>query len=57
MIFELGNSLALAEKMKYPQANPSLAEGMGRNAGKRVDTESDAATHYRRLMEVYGKVL
>jgi hypothetical protein len=35
MIFEPGNSLALAEKMKYPQTNPSLAEEMGRNARKR----------------------
>lgn len=57
ILFEPGNALALAEKMKYLQRNPSLVEEMGRNARKRMETEFDAETHYRRLMEVYEKAL
>ena len=57
LLFEPGNGLALAERMKYLQGNPSLVDEMGRHARNRAETEFDAETHYRRLMEVYEKIM
>lgn len=57
LLFEPGSPRALAEKMEYLLANPGRAVEMGRNARKRVETEFDSETHYRKLMEVYSRVL
>ncbi len=57
LLFEPGNAQALAEKMKYLLANPGRASEMGRKARKRVETEFDSETHYRKLMEIYSRVL
>jgi len=57
LLFEPGNASELAEKMKYIVANPERAVEMGKKARHRVETEFDSETHYRKLMEVYKRVL
>ncbi len=57
LLFEPGNMQELAEKMKYLLVNPERAAEMGRKARARVETEFDSETHYRKLMEVYSRVL
>jgi glycosyltransferase involved in cell wall biosynthesis len=43
--------------MEYLIANPEQAIEMGRKARRRVETEFDSETHYRKLMAVYDRVL
>jgi len=57
LLFEPGNVTALSRKMEYMLANPARAGEMGRNARKRAEKEFDAETHYRRLIEVYSRLL
>lgn len=56
LLFEPGDSVALAGKMAYLAANPALVREMGQNARKRVETEFDAATHYRSIKQIYEEL-
>jgi glycosyltransferase involved in cell wall biosynthesis len=57
LLFEPGEVNDLAAKLEYLLANPEAGSQMGRNARKMVETRFDAESHYRRLMEVYSRVL
>lgn len=57
MLFDAGDRAGLAEKIKALTDSPALALEMGKRARARVETEFDAATHYRNIMQVYGEVV
>jgi glycosyltransferase involved in cell wall biosynthesis len=57
LLFEIGDYNELREKMKYLLTNPSLIAQMGKDARKRAEEEYNAELHYKRLMEVYGRLM
>ena len=56
-LFRSGDAKDLAEKINYLLDNKNLISEMGRNARETVEKEYNADLHYKRLMEVYEKVL
>ncbi len=57
LLFQPGDYQELREKIKYLLANPSLIEKMGRNARQRVEEEYNEELHYKRIMEIYTKLV
>jgi glycosyltransferase involved in cell wall biosynthesis len=51
-----GDPAVLAEKIAYLVRNPALTLEMGRNARRRVETDFDAAGHYRKIRQVYDEI-
>jgi len=56
LLVEPGDPADLAKKMACLAENRALLREMGENARKRIETEFDAATHYRNIMQVYEEL-
>ncbi|MCZ2809589.1 MAG: glycosyltransferase family 4 protein [Candidatus Bathyarchaeota archaeon] len=57
ILFRGGDVDDLTQKIDYLLDNKNLLAEMGRNARKAVEEEFNADLHYKRLMEVYERVL
>lgn len=57
LLFDAGDRAGLVEKIKALRGSPPLVLEMGRRARTRVETEFDAATHYRNIMQLYREVV
>ena len=57
LLFEPMNVDDLTEKIDYLVNNKELLVEMGRNARKKIEERYTSELHYKRLMEVYEKVL
>ena len=57
LTFEIGNSYELSKKIKYLENNPEAVIEMGRNARAFVERELNADKHYRKLMEIYKRLM
>lgn len=57
LLFEPGNSHALAEKMNWALAHPDEMAEMGRKARAQYEAEFSAEVNYQRLMAIYQEAI
>jgi glycosyltransferase involved in cell wall biosynthesis len=57
LLFESGDSLQLANKIKYLLENPQELITMGHCARQQVETINNPLRHYHQIMDVYQQVL
>ncbi len=57
LIFEMGDTDDLCSTIKYLLNNPDLVQEMGKNAKDFVTRELSAEMHYKKLLEIYERVV
>ncbi len=57
LLFESGNALDLAEKMRWAQAHPDALAKMGENARRQFDLHYSEEENYRQLMSIYKEAI
>lgn len=57
LLFTPKNHLELSDKIVHLFQNSTLIEKLGRNARQKVEKENNPETHYKKLMNIYRKVL
>jgi len=57
LLFEAGNAVDLAEKIKYLWDNPQLCRRMGEAGREKALREYSSEKYYQRLMKVYEKAM
>ncbi len=57
LLFRCGEHEDLREKIGYLASNRSMTVAMGREARRRAEAEYSDEVHYKRLSELYGKVV
>ncbi len=57
LLFRCGEHEDLREKIGYLASNRSMTVAMGREARRRAEAEYSDEVHYKRLTELYGKVV
>ncbi|MBI5731815.1 MAG: glycosyltransferase family 4 protein [Candidatus Magasanikbacteria bacterium] len=56
LLFQPGDSLDLAEKIKTLWTDSPKIQALGEAAKKQVETENDEEKYYQKLMEIYQKI-
>lgn len=57
LLFEPGNASQLREKIRYLDSHPEEVARMGSNARKTAERLYSPEVHYRKLMEIYERVI
>ena len=57
LLCEPGNAADLAEKIRFLLERPELCREWGRNGNRKLREGFSRASHYDRLMAIYGTVL
>jgi glycosyltransferase involved in cell wall biosynthesis len=57
LIFEPGNAEELSQKLRVLLKAPSLIDGMGKNARRKVQEEYSAEKHYESIMGIYARLM
>ena len=57
LLFEIGNSEDLADKIFWLVNHPKECQKMGENARKLVEEEHNKELHYKRLMTLFNRIL
>jgi glycosyltransferase involved in cell wall biosynthesis len=57
LLFEPGNAIDLADKMRWAQQHSDEMAAMGRNARKQYEVEFTADRNYRQLMSIYADAI
>jgi glycosyltransferase involved in cell wall biosynthesis len=57
LLVQPGNALDLSRAIEHLASDPEIVKEMGRKARHRVESDFSAATHYDRIMEIYGSLI
>jgi glycosyltransferase involved in cell wall biosynthesis len=56
LIYEMGNSDDLADKIRIMWSSPPKRRQMGKFGAEKIISKYDMSTHYQRIMDVYSQV-